>query len=218
MPRPTVADIMTKEVVTAFADEPVVEVARRIFEHNFDGLPVVDIDQRVVGILTQYDLISKGTAFHIPTFIKLMEQLPVLSQEKSQFKKEIEPILNLKVSDVMNHDPLMVRIDESIDAVAKAFSEHHRVNPIPIVGPDRKLKGIISRHDLIQFLVGPKPGGGRAQKSIDLQIEEFVGNFGDQFTLTTKARARHWLFFSILFAVVGFFVAFAFILRFVVYQ
>jgi len=216
MLKPTVADIMTKKVITAFENEPVIEVARRIFEHNFDGLPVVDSEQKVVGILTQYDLVAKGTAFHIPTFIKLMGQLPVLSQEKSEFKKEIEPILNLKVKDIMNHDPLMIRVDENIDTVAKIFSEHHRVNPIPVVGSDQKLQGIISRYDLVQFLVGPKSGNSQAQKSVDLQIEEFVKHFGNRFAVTTRVRARYWLLFSILFAIVGFFVAFAFIIRFVV--
>src|SRR3989344_2136935 len=109
-----VKDIMTTNVVTAFKDEPVIDVARRIFEHDFNGLPVVDIDRKVIGVITQYDLVSGGTAIHIPTFIKLFQQLPVLREERSLFKEELKPLLELKVEDIMNSEALSVDQDETI--------------------------------------------------------------------------------------------------------
>jgi len=214
--KPTVEDIMSKSSIVAFPDERVIDVARRLFENDFHGLPVVDINNKVVGIITQYDLISKGTSLHIPTFIKLLEKLPVLRQEKDIFKKEIAPIIELKVKDVMNADPLMIRLGESIETVSRAFSEHHKVNPIPVVDGARKLKGVVSRHDIIKFLVAPS-GAVSAQKSIDIQIDEFIDNFEDKFAVTTKTRAKYWLFFSVLSAIVGFFIAFALIMRFVIH-
>lgn len=213
----TVKDIMTIDVVVAFEDEPIIDVARRIFEHNFNGLPVVDVNRRVVGIVTQYDLVSKGTAIHIPTLIKLLQQLPVLSQEKALFKEELKPLLDLKVKDVMNNEALLVKPEETIEGLASIFASHHKVNPIPVVNEKGELSGIVSRHDLVKFIVGPsQPVQDRALKPIDIQVKDFIEQFEKRFTITTKTRVRHWLMFSVLFSVVGFIIAFAIILRFII--
>lgn len=215
--RPTVADIMTKEVVVAFESEPLVDVARRIFDHDFNGLPVIDVNRRVAGIITQYDLVSKGTAIHFPTLIKLLQSLPVLKQEKSLLKEELKPLLELKVKDVMNNEPLTVETEESIEELTNIFASHHKVNPILVTDKKGELMGVVSRHDLVKFLAGPSQDTKeKPQKSIDAQVIDFVDQFEKRFAVTTKSRVRHWLFFSIFFSIVGFFVAFALILRFVI--
>lgn len=215
--RPTVADIMTKEVVVAFESESLVDVARRIFDHDFNGLPVIDINRKVVGVITQYDLVSRGTVVHFPTLIKLLQSLPVLKQEKSLFKDELRPLLELKVKDVMNSEALTVGPEESIENLTNIFASHHKVNPVLVIDKKGELSGVVSRHDLVKFLAGPSQDAGeKSKKSIDGQINDFVRNFEKRFAVTTKTRAKHWLLFSILFSVIGFFVAFALILRFVI--
>lgn len=215
--RPTVGDIMTKEVVVAFESEPLVDVARRIFDRDFNGLPVIDVNRRVVGIITQYDLVSKGTAIHFPTLIKLLQSLPVLKQEKSLLKEELRPLLELKVKDVMNNEPLTVGTEESIEGLTSIFASHHKVNPILVTDKKGELMGVVSRHDLVKLLAGPSQDtGSKSTKSIDAQINDFVSQFEKRFAVTTKTRAKHWLIFSILFSVIGFFIAFALILRFVI--
>jgi len=211
----TVGDIMTKKVVTAFRNERVVDVARRIFDHDFNGLPVIDINKEVVGIITQYDLLNKGTRIHIPTFIKLLKKMPILRQEKSLFKKEIKPILDLKVKDLMNKEPLMVRSDEGVDSVINIFAEHHKVNPIPVVNQKRELVGIISRHDVVKFLAGPKRAEWKKpENSIDIQIGDFIDNFQKKFIIARKSEASEGLFLTIIFYILGFWAAFYLVYRF----
>lgn len=214
--RMTVKDIMVTKVEVAYEDEPLIEVARRIIDKDFNGLPVVDPGKRVIGIVTQYDLVSKGTAIHIPTFIQMLQNLPVLSQEKNLLRKEIEPILKLKVKDVMNPDPLMIKPDQDVSELPHIFAEHHKVNPIPVVNDRKELVGIVSRHDMVKFLAGPGTQSYDRTKPVDSQIADFMETFQKRFAVTTKSRANHWLFFSVLFTFFGFLVAFALIFRFVI--
>lgn len=148
----TVQDVMTREVVSVKSDTPLVEAAHIIAEHNFDGVPVLDAEGKLVGILTEYDLISKSSAMHIPTFQLILENLQVLHGDKSQFQKEIKEIMSLTVKDVMNTDPLTLSEHATYEETVTAFAEHHRVNPIPVVDANNKVVGVVSRFDALKPL------------------------------------------------------------------
>ena len=129
-------DIMTKEVVSVHPDTNLLDVAKILAEHNFDGVPVVDNDNKVVGIVTEYDLINKTSAVHLPTLQVVLRNLPQFKEEESHFQEEI---LSLKVSDIMNKDPLTIEADLPYDEIIKLFKEHHKVNPIPVVDKEHKI-------------------------------------------------------------------------------
>ena len=159
MPIPTVQDIMVREVVSVRPDMPVIEAHEVISRGNFDGVPVVDEENRLVGILTEYDLIVKGSSLHLPTFQKILSELPVYRKNQGEFQKEIEELQSLRVRDVMNSDPLTLPDDAPFDAVIAAFREHHRVNPIPVVDKNNIVVGVVSRYDIVKLfgLVGHQP-------------------------------------------------------------
>ena len=152
MATPTVKDIMTREVISVKPETPLQEAAEILAKHGFDGMPVVDEENKLVGILTEYDLISKGSATHLPTFQKIIKNLGVYSKDKSQFTKDFEEISSLKVKDVMNNDPLTLLEDATYEEAVQAFRDHHRVNPIPVIDQDRKVIGVISRFDVLKPL------------------------------------------------------------------
>jgi len=207
-------DIMTKEVVTVHPDTPLIEAANMLLKHKFNGLPVVDNRNGVVGVITEYDLILKGTAIHLPTFLQIFQELPVYKKGSEPIREDLKKIFSLKVEDVMNKEPLILTGDTSILEVANVFAEHHRVNPIPIVDPGNMLLGIISRHDLLKFLGDPglhvETG---ADGEIDKSIDQFLGNYQNKFVLVSKSRTHFWFIASILFAAVGFAIAWLLILR-----
>jgi len=143
---------MTREVVSVKPETPLQEAAEILAKRGFDGMPVVDEESKLVGILTEYDLISKGSATHLPTFQKIIQNLGVYSKDKSQFTKDFEEISSLKVKDVMNKDPLTLFEDATYEEAVQAFRDHHRVNPIPVIDNDRKVIGVISRFDVLKPL------------------------------------------------------------------
>ncbi|KKU88039.1 MAG: hypothetical protein UY17_C0004G0001 [Candidatus Beckwithbacteria bacterium GW2011_GWC2_47_9] len=147
-----VKDVMTKKVFSVEAETPLIQAAKIIMAHNFDGVPVVDKENKLVGILTEYDLIEKGSSIHLPTFQKILENLKVLKQDSSEFQKEVKEVSALKVKDVMNEDPLTLAPETSFDEMVKTFREHHRVNPIPVIDKDKKVIGVVSRFDVLKPL------------------------------------------------------------------
>ncbi|OGF82715.1 hypothetical protein A3B18_00355 [Candidatus Giovannonibacteria bacterium RIFCSPLOWO2_01_FULL_46_13] len=148
----TVKSIMSKKVFSLSPEMPLSEGAKVLVEHNFDGAPVVDKENKLVGILTEYDLISKESIIHLPTFQTILQNLEIFKRDRSQFQKEVQEVAELKVKDVMNSDPLTLPEDATFEEAVKVFREHHRVNPIPVIDEDRKVVGVISRYDILKPL------------------------------------------------------------------
>lgn len=214
----TILNIMTKKVICVHPETPLIEATNLLIKEHLNGLPVVDTNQTLVGIITEFDLIIKGSSVHLPTLIKLLSQFDLYKKDKRLIKDDLKKIFDMKVKDVMNHDPLTLPDTASIEDVARSFSEHHRVNPIPIIDKENKVAGIISRYDLNKFFGTSSAfflnGESIKSRDIDKNVNSFLDNFERQFTFVSKTRTRLWLLASILFAMVGYFIAWAMILRF----
>ena len=149
-----VRDIMTKKVISISPDTSIFDAAKIISEHNFDGLPITDKENHILGILTEYDLIVRTSTANSSFLQKILSE--VYSKKTETIKEALEEgaqeISSLKVSDVMNKEPLILKEDATFEEVMAAFIAHHRVNPIPIVDSENKIVGIISRFDVLRPL------------------------------------------------------------------
>jgi len=157
----TLKDIMTKEVVFVFPETSLLEAAKILYDNRFVGLPVVDKDSILVGIVTEYDLISmeSGVPTHIPTLQKIFQTIPAEEGREA----EIERLYLLKVKDVMNSGPFVLSKDATLEETVNAFKEHHKINPIPVLDSQRRIVGIISRSDLVKFFTEFPPTLKRAK-------------------------------------------------------
>ena len=142
---------MEKSIVSVHPETPLLEAHQILEDHRFDGVPVVDERNHLVGILTEYDLIAKGSSFHLPTFQKILTELDIFNKNRARFKDDIAPLERLTVRDVMNADPLTFSEDETLEQVIAAFRDHHRVNPVPVIREDRTVIGIVSRYDVLKL-------------------------------------------------------------------
>jgi CBS domain-containing protein len=148
----TVSQMMTKGIITVRPETPLAEVAKIMNETKFNGLPVVDSSNVLVGIVTEYDLIGGVSGIHLPTLQAVLSQLPVLGKDKGEFAEDIESISKLLAKDVMNKDPLTLLETATFDEVLTTFREHHRVNPIPVVDAQKHVVGVVSRYDVLKPL------------------------------------------------------------------
>lgn len=144
-----IKDIMTKEVVTAFKETPVLEASEKITSNRFNGLPVIDTDRKVIGIITEHNILTKGAAIYMPKFMEMFSKSHNVNNQPPPI--DLPAIFALTVKDVMNHVPIIANEDESIEELIKIFSEHHSVNPIPIVNREGTLVGIVSRFDIVKY-------------------------------------------------------------------
>jgi hypothetical protein len=116
----------------------------------------------------------------------------------------------------MNAEPLTLPDGATVQEGMKAFADHHRVNPIPVIDANKKVVGVLSRSDIIKMFGAPTVVAKEAEEkhSSDEHVDEFISDFEKHFLLVTKYQAHYWLLYSILFAVIGFAIAFAFIVQF----
>lgn len=147
----TVKDVMTKDVISVHPETSILQAHQIISYHRLNGVPVVDRDQHLVGIITDYDLLAKGSSVHLPTLQKLFTELPVYKKDYKNFKNEIYELSRLTVREVMNSDPVTLSPDSSLQDMVEVFRAHHRINPVPVVDKDKKLIGVVSRYDVVKL-------------------------------------------------------------------
>lgn len=134
-----VSDIMTSEVSTISGDAPLKEAAMIMVNAGISGLPVVDDQRRVIGIITEADFVSAEA-------------------ERSWGHQRRRLLANLfgeartsvasQVSDVMSHDPHTIDRGSSVTEAARRMTELG-VKRLPVVTPDGTLEGIVSRADVM---------------------------------------------------------------------
>ena len=145
-----VKDIMTKEVLVASPEMSLLEIAQIIAEHSFNGLPVVDKEKHVLGIITEYDLIEKASQVTLDTLQKVLRDVYASKDDQSRLKDRADEIYPLKVADIMTKGPTTISPDTSFEDVIQLFRANQKVNPLPVVDKDNKLVGIISRTDVLK--------------------------------------------------------------------
>lgn len=148
----TVEEAMTTEVVTVSPEAPVTVAARLMRDTGVSGLPVVDREGRVVGIVTEADLLHRAV-------------LPELEEVLSRRRGSSESV-GATVADVMSRDVVGVRRDDPL-AKAARLMETARVRRLVVVGDGFTLEGIISRSNVVAAL-------GRSDAAIEDEIRSRV--------------------------------------------
>jgi len=140
-----VGDFMSTRVVTVHPDSPIMDAAQLMLKHHFSGLPVVDDTGRVVGIVTEHDLVRRTgqSGSQQPYWLQLMIDRTVVARDSVHFDEA-------KVKEVMTSDPVVVMEDTPIEDVCGVM--HQRgIKRLPVVQNGR-LVGIVSRADLVRAL------------------------------------------------------------------
>ena len=145
-----VSEIMTTAPITVSRDTPVNEVARLISERQVSGVPVVEADGTLVGMVTEEDLIVRNANLHLPTVLTFLDGLiPLRGQHK--FKDELRHVLATRADEVMREHLYTIGADTDVADAATLMIDKH-VNPLPVV-EDGRLVGVLSRVDIVRLMV-----------------------------------------------------------------
>jgi CBS domain-containing protein len=140
-------DVMTTEVVYADPESSVRAIARTLLKRRISGVPVADHDGRVIGIVSEGDLMRRPeseTARPRSWWLELME---TSEDRASQYLKSH----GLTARDVMTREPITVTEDTPLEEIAMLL-EQKAIKRVPVLR-DGKLVGIVSRADLLHGLV-----------------------------------------------------------------
>jgi CBS domain-containing protein len=165
------ADIMTRKVIAVEPGTLVHEVADTMIEHNISGVPVADGGGRVVGIVTEGDLVRRR---EIGTERRRSWWLELLTDENARAADFVKS-RGLKAGDVMTRSVISVTPRTPLGEIVDIM-EKWRIKRVPVVSGG-KLAGIVSRHDLLRALARAKPKAtakGRRAKGGDTSIRDYL--------------------------------------------
>lgn len=138
-----VSDLMTRDVVTIKPDADLKEAARRLSGLRISGMPVVDADNRVLGIISEADILSlagvkKGHTFKDVLRHVLGAPLPVRKKGNT-------------VGEIMSSPAITTNPDRDVRAVA-AILDEKRIKRLPVIDENDRLVGVIARADIVRAM------------------------------------------------------------------
>lgn len=139
-----VQDVMTTDVLSVHKLESVISVAHILSEKNISGMPVVDKQKRVIGVITQADILSIVGVRRDHTFRDLLKHMlgePLPERRSGDI-----------VADIMSSSPVTITPDVTIAKVAQIMDEK-KIRRLPVVDDKKRLVGIISRADILKAVL-----------------------------------------------------------------
>jgi len=141
-------DIMNAEPAYCDMDTPLSEIAGRFADEGISGLLVVNEDKRLLGVLTESDLIDQQARLHVPTAIAIFDMVIPLGE--GRFERELERMQALTAGDLMSGPVTTVGVDAGLNDIAALMNEGD-VHCLPVVEGDN-IEGVITQHDVIRAL------------------------------------------------------------------
>jgi CBS domain-containing protein len=146
----TAKDIMTPDPVTVTPQTPVTQAAHLMVEKHVGALPVLDADVRLVGLVTEGDLIMRDAKMHFPTYLHLLGGFVFYPGSTERFESDLRKAVGATVGDVMNTEPVVVAPDATVSDVATLLVDSD-ISRLPVMEGER-LVGIISKSDVVRAI------------------------------------------------------------------
>lgn len=148
-------DIMTQDLITVSPDTEITQAAKLLLDHHINGLPVVDAEGRLLGILCQSDLVSQQKKLPLPSVFTLLDSFIPISSPKN-LQREIEKIVATTVAQAMTPHPVTVTPGTSLEEVASLMVDK-KLHTLPVV-EQGQLVGVIGKEDVLRTLMPSKEG------------------------------------------------------------
>lgn len=153
----TAADIMN-DVPSVTADDDARTAIEILAKQDLAAVPVVDADDKVIGIVSESDLIlsDEEEDLHLPSMLNIMGGVVFMGSMKG-FEERLDKAFATKVSELMTPDPITIHGYRNAHEVARLIAEHHH-NHLPVTDEDGKLLGLVTRADALSAILSePEP-------------------------------------------------------------
>jgi len=144
-------DIMTTPVITVTPDTSVKDLAALFRDKRIGGVPVV-ADGKLVGIVTEGDLMALDADVQYPHYFELFDSIIYLGSQK-KFKEQLEKAAAANVEQLMTDRDKVKTVgpDQPARAAATLMSRHH-FDRVPVVDEGDAVVGLVTRHDIMKLI------------------------------------------------------------------
>ncbi|MEV8031627.1 CBS domain-containing protein [Streptomyces sp. NPDC086182] len=156
-----VGQVMTSEVVEAHRKMSFKDVARLLDRYRISGLPVVDDDDKVVGVISETDLLRRqaarsdpgqGRGRRLPSLLRGLPRWPRPDRVSRRAGAESEPARATTAEQLMSTPAITVHPEQRVADAARVM-ERHRIERLPVVDEEDRLIGIATRRDLLRVFL-----------------------------------------------------------------
>jgi CBS domain-containing protein len=146
----TVADVMAHDVITVTPDTPLAAAVRLLVDRQISGLPVVDEAGKLVGVISESDLIWREKGIDMPPHIMFLDSVIYL-QNSAKYDLELHKVLGQTVGEVMTAPPISIHAEATLPAAARIMHDK-KIHRLPVVDLEHRPIGIITQGDIVRAI------------------------------------------------------------------
>jgi len=143
------SQMMNKNYLTITPDMGVDELARLFSRKHISGAVVVNKKGKLLGVVTESDLIAKEKNLHLPTVVSIFDAVIYL-ESSEHFKDELHKMLASKVDDIYSREPVTIKFETNLSDIATLMTEDG-VHFLPVMDGEH-VAGVVTKREVIEAL------------------------------------------------------------------
>jgi CBS domain-containing protein len=146
-----VREIMSSPVITVTPNTEIRAVARLMREHVISGVPVVDGAGKLLGLITEIDLIARNAPLQQPRYIAVLSaMIPVSLEEVRNYREQLRQVLAISAADLMRDEFKTITPETLVEDALEDMLDPE-VTMLPVIERG-KVVGVVTRTDLVQLI------------------------------------------------------------------
>lgn len=143
-------DFMTPYVFTVPPEVTIHELIRLFVSHNVSAVPVVGEGNRLLGIVSEGDLLYKKVRPYIPQYIDVLGGT-LYYCGYGRYEKSFQKLLATQASEIMSKDVRCVTPETDMASITTLMVDEH-LKSVPVINEKNQLVGMVTRHDILKVL------------------------------------------------------------------
>lgn len=144
----TVADVMSTELIAVTPNTILKDAIQLLADNHIGGLPVIDDNQNLVGILSESDLMWQTTGVDMPAYIMLLDSVIYL-KNPNQYNQELHKALGQLVKDVMTDKVVTIQPEKTLREAAHLMHDK-KIRRLPVINEQKQVVGMLTRGDIVR--------------------------------------------------------------------
>jgi CBS domain-containing protein len=146
----TVADLMTRDVLTVKPTTPLSDAIKLLVDRHISGLPVVNDGGKLVGVISESDLMWREKGLDLPPHILFLDSVIYL-ENPLKHERDLHKVLGQTVGEVMTDRPISITIDTSLPMAARIMHDK-KIHRLPVVDAEDRPIGILTQSDIVRAI------------------------------------------------------------------